>query len=38
LDMLKVSLTRSDDVERGSRIELAWPAWKVAVAAPAQCM
>ena len=28
LEMLKVSLTRSDDVERGMRIELAWPAWK----------
>ena len=29
---LKAALTRSDAVERVTRIELAWPAWKVAVA------
>jgi hypothetical protein len=28
---LKGELTRSDDLERVTRIELAWPAWKVAV-------
>jgi hypothetical protein len=25
---LKVVLTRNDDLERVTRIELAWPAWK----------
>jgi hypothetical protein len=25
---LKVELTRNDDAERVTRIELAWPAWK----------
>jgi hypothetical protein len=25
---LKVHLTRNDNVERVTRIELAWPAWK----------
>ena len=30
---LKLELTRSDALQRVTRIELAWPAWKVAVAA-----
>ena len=29
------SLTRANAVERVTRIELAWPAWKVAITAPA---
>jgi hypothetical protein len=29
---LKSELTRSDALERVTRIELAWPAWKVATA------
>jgi hypothetical protein len=28
------SLTRADAVERVTRIELAWPAWKIAITAP----
>ena len=28
LGKLKVNLTRNDAVERVTRIELAWPAWK----------
>jgi hypothetical protein len=32
LGTLKAKLARSDDLERVTRIELAWPAWKVATA------
>jgi hypothetical protein len=31
LGTLKLELTESDAVERVRRIELAWPAWKVAL-------
>ena len=34
----KSELTRSDDVERVTRIELAWPAWKAKPKRPGQAV